>query len=150
MTAREKLAPRLGPPALAEVAADEGGRRSGRSRRAGARKRTTSRRELARNPRFEQISPDVGELDEAAVDEALADDPDDVLAMLADLTGATDPRLRELAKRIAGRLYLDIARRGPTEATGDGSLGRAAVPARSGRPRSRRQPRRDRRRACGR
>ncbi|HWM21581.1 MAG TPA: hypothetical protein VNO51_17950, partial [Ilumatobacteraceae bacterium] len=72
-----------------------------------ARKRTTSRRELARNPRFEQISPDVGQLDEAAVDEALADDPDDLLAMLADLTGATDPRLRELAKRIAGRLYLD-------------------------------------------
>ncbi len=87
-----------------------------------ARKRTTSRRELARNPRFEQISPDVGELDEAAVDEAMADDPDDVLAMLADLTGATDPRLRELAKRIAGRLYLDIARRGPTKPRGTGRL----------------------------
>jgi Mg-chelatase subunit ChlD len=87
-----------------------------------ARKRTTSRRELARNPRFEQISPDVGELDEAAVDEAMADDPDDVLALLADLTGATDPRLRELSKRIAGRLYLDIARRGPTKPRGTGRL----------------------------
>jgi Mg-chelatase subunit ChlD len=87
-----------------------------------SRKRTTSRRELARNPRFEQVSPDVGELDEAAVDEAMRDDPDEMLAMLADLTGATDPALRELAKRIAGRLYLDLARRGPLRPRGTGRL----------------------------
>ena len=30
-------------------------------------KRTTSRRDLARNPRFEQISPEVGELNEDAL-----------------------------------------------------------------------------------
>ena len=32
------------------------------------------------------------------------DDPDEALALLADLTGATDPRLRELARRLAGRI----------------------------------------------
>ena len=50
-------------------------------------KRTTSRRDLARNPRFEQVSPEVGELDEEAVDEGLRDDPDETLAMLADQIG---------------------------------------------------------------
>ena len=55
-----------------------------------ASKRTISRRELAQNPQFEQVSPEVGELDEAAVEEGLDDDPDAMLALLADLTGATD------------------------------------------------------------
>lgn len=87
-----------------------------------SRKRTTSRRELARHPRFEQVSPEVGELDEAAVEEALSDDPDDTMAMLADLTGATDPALRELARRLAGRLFLDVARRGPMRPRGVGRL----------------------------
>ena len=81
-----------------------------------------SRRDLARNPRFEQISPEVGELDEAAVEEGLAEDPDDTLALLADLTGATDPKLRELARRLAARLYLDLARRGPARPRGIGTM----------------------------
>ncbi len=85
-------------------------------------KRTTSRRDLARNPRFEQVSPEVGELDEEAVDEGLRDDPDETLAMLADLVGATDQKLRELAKRLAGRLFLDVARRGPVRPRGVGTL----------------------------
>lgn len=68
------------------------------------------------------MSPDVGELDEAAIDEAMADDPDQMLAMLADLTGATDPRLRELARRLAGRLFLDVAKRGPSLPRGTGKL----------------------------
>ncbi len=87
-----------------------------------SRKRTTSRRELARNPRFEQVSPEVGELDEEAVDQAMSEDPDEILAMLADLTGATDPKLRALARRLAGRLYLDLARRGPLRPRGTGRL----------------------------
>ena len=85
-------------------------------------KRTTSRRDLARNPRFEQVSPEVGELDEDAVDEGLRDDPDETLAMLADLVGATDQKLRELAKRLAGKLFLDVARRGPVRPRGVGTL----------------------------
>ncbi len=85
-------------------------------------KRTKSRRDLARNPRFEQISPEVGELDESAVDEAMSEDPDETLALLADLVGATDPKLRELARRLAGRLFLDVARRGPVRPRGIGKL----------------------------
>ena len=87
-----------------------------------AQKKTTSRRELARNPRFEQMSPEVGELDEAAVDESMSDDPDETMALLADLTAATDPKLRELARRLAGRLFLEISRRGPTRPRGVGKL----------------------------
>lgn len=64
----------------------------------------------------------MGELDESAVEEAMSDDPDDTMAMLADLTGATDPALRELARRLAGRLFLDVARRGPMRPRGTGRL----------------------------
>lgn len=85
-------------------------------------RRTTSRRQLARNPRFEQISPEVGELDEAAVEAALRDEPDEVLSLLADLTGATDRRLRDMAGRLAARLFLDLARRGPARRGGVGRL----------------------------
>ncbi|HEX2782296.1 MAG TPA: hypothetical protein VHN36_01830, partial [Ilumatobacteraceae bacterium] len=85
-----------------------------------SRRRTSSRRELARNPRFEQISPEVGELDEAAVEDGLLDDADETLALLAEMAGATDQRLRELARRLAGRLFLDLARRGPSARRGVG------------------------------
>jgi Mg-chelatase subunit ChlD len=77
---------------------------------------------LARQPRFEQVSPEVGELDEAAIDEAMQDDPDETMAMLADLTAATDPKLRELARRLAGLLFLDVSRRGPNRPRGIGKI----------------------------
>jgi Mg-chelatase subunit ChlD len=77
---------------------------------------------LSRNPRFEQVSPEVGELDEGALDSMMRDDPDEAMAMLADLVGATDEKLRAMAKRLAGRLFLDIARRGPTRPRGVGRL----------------------------
>ncbi|MFM8482678.1 MAG: vWA domain-containing protein [Actinomycetota bacterium] len=87
-----------------------------------ASKRTLSRRELARHPQFEQVSPEVGELDESAVDEGMDEDPDAMLALLADLTGATDPTLRDMARRLAGRLFLDVSRRGPTRPRGIGKM----------------------------
>ena len=68
------------------------------------------------------MSPDVGELDDAAVQQGLVDDPDATLAMLADLTAATDQRLREKAKRLAAQLFLDLARRGPFARRGVGKL----------------------------
>ncbi len=74
-----------------------------------ARRKTTSRRSLEQQPHFDEISPEVGELDEEAVEQAMEEDPDETLALLADLTGATDPKLRELARRLAGRLFLDLA-----------------------------------------
>lgn len=81
-----------------------------------------SRRELSRQPRFEEVSPEVGELDESAVEEAMSDDPDEILSMLADLTGATDPKLRDLARQLAARVFLDVARRGPARPRGVGRL----------------------------
>ena len=87
-----------------------------------ARRRTTSRRALQQQPHFDEISPEVGELDEEALRDAMEEDPDDTLALLADLTGATDPVLRELARRLAGRLFLDLSRRGPARPRGVGQL----------------------------
>ena len=87
-----------------------------------SQKRTTSRRDLARNPRFEEISPEVGELDEEALDAGMRDDPDETMALLADLVGATDQKLRDLARRLAGKLFLDVARRGPMRPKGIGTL----------------------------
>ncbi|RLE21353.1 MAG: hypothetical protein DRJ50_09335, partial [Actinobacteria bacterium] len=52
----------------------------------------------------------------------MEDDPDDTLALLADLTGATDQKLRDLARTLAARLYLDISRRGPAKPRGVGLL----------------------------
>lgn len=87
-----------------------------------SRRSSTSRRELARNDSFEDISPDLGMLDEQALDDALQADPDETLALLADLTGATDEKLRDLARRLAAQLFLDIARRGPSTPRGAGRL----------------------------
>jgi VWA domain containing CoxE-like protein len=87
-------------------------------------RRTTSRRELARHEQFDDISPEVGELDEVAFDEALANDPDATLALLADLTGATDEKLRALAKMLAGRILVDLAKQGPAIRRGMGRLQR--------------------------
>lgn len=68
------------------------------------------RRALASNEGFSDLSPDVGELDEAAISEALAQSPDDLLALMAEMTSATDVELRSQARRIASRLFLDLAR----------------------------------------
>jgi Mg-chelatase subunit ChlD len=56
------------------------------------------------------------------VEAALDQDPDDTLALVAELTGATDPKLRELARRLAARLFLDLSRRGPASPRGVGRL----------------------------
>ena len=81
-----------------------------------------SRRELSRHADFDEVSPEVGDLDEAAFDELMAEDPDEAMALLADMTRATDAGLRELARRLAGRLVLDVARRGPARPRGIGRI----------------------------
>ena len=91
-----------------------------------AKRSTVSRRSLARHAEFDQVSPEVGQLDEAAFDDAMAEDADEAMAMLADMTRATDAALRELARRLAGRLVLDVARRGPARPRGSGRI--AAAP----------------------
>ena len=85
-------------------------------------RRTTSRRELARHDGFDEISPELGVLDEGAVEEALAGRPDETLALLADLAGATDVRLRELARRLAGRIVIGIARADAARRRGVGRM----------------------------
>ena len=90
------------------------------------RRRTTSRRELQRRRRFQDLSPAPGVLDEDAFSDAMEQDPDDALALLADVAGATDPALRELARRLAGRVLVRLGRSGRARA---GTTGRMA-PAR--------------------
>jgi len=68
------------------------------------------------------VSPDLGELDEQAFDEAMAADADDALALLADMARATDRQLRELARRLAGRLMVDVARHGRVRQRGVGTM----------------------------
>lgn len=77
-----------------------------------AGRRTVARRELARHARFDEVSPALGRLDEDAFDSLLDDDPDAALALLADLNGATDERLRALARRLSARVVVDVARGG--------------------------------------
>jgi Mg-chelatase subunit ChlD len=66
----------------------------------------------------------VGVLDEDAFDAALAEDTDGALTLLAALTGATDEKLREAARRLAARVVLDVTRAGPARSTGVGRLER--------------------------
>lgn len=64
----------------------------------------------------------VGQLDETALDDLLGESPDEALALLADLTGATDPKLRELARQLAGRLVIEVAHMGRARRRGVGKL----------------------------
>lgn len=73
---------------------------------------------LSRHARFAEISPEVGVLDERALDRALAADPDATLALVADLVHATDEALRDRARRLAARLVLDRSREGRPVRTG--------------------------------
>lgn len=91
-----------------------------------------SRRDLARHDRFDELSPEVGVLDPDAVAEAMDADPDETLALLADLTGATDERLRSLARQMAGRLVVELGRIGAQQRRGVGRLRRAPLRDASG------------------
>lgn len=73
-------------------------------------------------PGFADISPDVGELDEAALEDMLADDADDALALLAELTSATDAALRRRARELAARVVIDLARDRAPDAPGIGQF----------------------------
>ena len=90
-------------------------------------RRTTPRPQLARDPKFDEVSPEVGQIDEDALAELAAEDPDHALAMLADMRAATDQKLAALASRLAGRLVLDVARTGSNRSRGIGTL--ASSPA---------------------
>lgn len=86
------------------------------------RRRRITRRELARSALLAQLSPDIGELDEDALSIALGDDADEALALLADMTGAADHRLRGLARRLAAQVYVDLATRGHRRPSGSARI----------------------------
>ncbi len=86
------------------------------------RRRSVSRRDLGRNDRFSDISPDLGQLDPEAFDEAFEESPDEALDLLAKMSQATDRDLSALARRLAGRLVLELSRTGQAQSRGVGKL----------------------------
>lgn len=82
-----------------------------RHRRSGPARRQAGRAELAaRHPGFEQVSPQVGELDAEALAGLMAQDPEAAAALLADLALATDAELRAAATRLAARVFVRLGR----------------------------------------
>lgn len=82
-----------------------------RHRRSGPARRQASRAELAvRHPGFEQVSPQVGELDADALAGLMGQDPEAAAALLADLALATDAELRAAATRLAARVFVRLGR----------------------------------------
>lgn len=87
-----------------------------------ANRRTTPRRTQEQLDGFTDLSPEVGEFDEVHFAEQLEEDPDQAMGLLAELTSATDPALRQLARRIAARLFLDVAERDKPNTRGIGRI----------------------------
>lgn len=85
-------------------------------------RQTNSRRQLSKNDGFEDMSPEVGELDVQAVESALTEDADQALGALADMASATDVRLRALAQQLAARVVIDLAATAPTHSRGIGKM----------------------------
>ena len=78
-----------------------------------AGRRTASRDELARrHGELRSVSPEVGVLDEQALEDLLRRDPAAGLALLADLAVATDAALRARARQVATKVFLRLARQG--------------------------------------
>lgn len=97
-----------------------------------AQRSMSSRAELSRRPHFAEISPDAGRLDEDALAELLRDDPDEALALLASMTSAMDRRVRDLARSLAGRLMLEVARQGQARTRRIGKIATVAWSAAGG------------------
>lgn len=100
-----------------------------RDRRSGGGRRQTGRREMAaRHEAFEEVSPEVGELDEEAFAALMAEDADAAAALLTDLAAATDRDLRSAAQRLAARVFVQVGRVGRARTRGT----RRLVPDRRG------------------
>ena len=109
-----------GPPP-SRAPGQSGGRDRSRPQRG---ERTLGRNELSsRHEQFDDVSPDLGELDAEAFDQMLAENPEAASALLADLAVATDAELRAQAKRLAGRVFMRLGRVGPARARGTRRLG---------------------------
>ena len=94
-------------------------RSSLRRDRSRAPRRSVGRAELSlRHPSFEQVSPQVGELDEEVLAGLLAADPDAAAALLADLAVATDRELRAAARRLAAQVFIRLGQAGRARSRG--------------------------------
>ena len=109
-----------GPLAAGDQRAIPGQSRSSLRRdRSRGERRSLGRAELSlRHPSFEEVSPQVGELDEDALAGLLAADPDAAAALLADLAVATDRELRATARRLAARVFIRLGQAGRARARG--------------------------------
>jgi hypothetical protein len=86
--------------------------------------RTQSRQQIAANhAAFEDVSPELGELDGEAFDALAAQDAEAAASLLADMAVATDAELRAAARRLAGRVFIRLGRVGPAKARGTRRLG---------------------------
>lgn len=83
-----------------------------------AARRTHGRYELAKHQAFGDVSPQVGELDAAALEELVGSAPDEAAALIADLANATDRLLRAKARRAAAQLFVRMARQQGTPRQG--------------------------------
>jgi magnesium chelatase subunit D len=111
-----------GPPPGAGLTASRSSLR--RDRQAGSTRRTLSRAELAsHHAAFAEISPDAGSMDEQAFAELLAADPDEGARLLGDLTRATDAQLRAAARRLAARVFVQLAAVGQHKSRGVRRIG---------------------------
>lgn len=82
-------------------------------------RRTLARQQLERrHAQLDQVSPDIGRLDDAAFQELLRVDADAAVALIADLAAATDPHLRAQARRLAARLFVRAGRLGASRTKG--------------------------------
>src|SRR5215467_9902283 len=95
-----------------------------RDRAGNGARRTLGRAELAaRHDAFGALSPEVGRLDEDALAELLAADPDAAVTLLADLARATDRELRAAAQRLAAQIFFRLGAAGQKPSRGTRRLG---------------------------
>ena len=106
-----------GPPS--EAAGPDSASALRRDRAGGGQRRQTSRREMQlRHDGFDDVSPQVGQLDEDAFAVVMAEDPDAAAAMLVDMALATDRDLRAAARRLACRVFIQVGRVGRARSRG--------------------------------
>ncbi|WP_157519416.1 AAA family ATPase [Modestobacter sp. Leaf380] len=112
--------PKGGGPQAEQPAGPESASSLRRDRKGGSQsRRQNGRREMqAKHESFDDVSPEVGELDEEAFAQLMAEDPDAAAAMLADMALATDRELRAAAKRLACRVFIQVGRVGTTRSRG--------------------------------
>ncbi len=111
--------PKGGGPQAEQPAGPESASSLRRDRKGSQSRRQNGRREMQmRHEAFDDVSPEVGELDEEAFAALMAEDPDAAAAMLADMALATDRDLRAAAKRLACRVFIQVGRVGTTRSRG--------------------------------